>query len=118
MAKTDSKKPKQTKNTAKQSNKASTPEAKQASTKKVSAEKTDTAPATASKRKGIKKILRSPFRGYFVGAWRELKEVTWPDRKTTWKFTLIVIMFSVIFSAFTAGLDVGFEKLAKQIFLK
>lgn len=63
-------------------------------------------------------VLRSPFRGYFVDSFRELKKVTWPDRKTSWKLTGVVIVFSVIFSAFTALLDVGFEKLAKQIFLK
>ncbi len=71
-----------------------------------------------AKHSALKKIFRSPFRGYFVGSWRELREVEWPDRKTSWKLTFIVIMFSVVFSLFTAGLDVGFEKVAKQIFLK
>lgn len=64
-----------------------------------------------------KYILRSPFNGYFVDSFRELKKVTWPDRKTAWKLTLVVIVFSVAFSVFTTLLDVGFEKLAKQIFL-
>lgn len=63
-------------------------------------------------------ILRSPFRGYFVGAWRELKEVSWPNRKTAWKLTFTVIVFAVLFAAFTSGLDYGFEKLARQIFLR
>lgn len=63
-------------------------------------------------------ILRSPFRGYFVSAWRELKHVEWPNRKTSWKLTITVIVFSTIFAVFTASLDLGFEKLAKQIFLK
>lgn len=62
-------------------------------------------------------ILRSPFNGYFVDSFRELKKVTWPDRKTAWKLTLVVIVFSVVFSAFTTLLDVGFERLAKLIFL-
>lgn len=64
-----------------------------------------------------KYILRSPFNGYFVDSFRELKKVTWPDRKTAWRLTLVVIVFSVAFSIFTTLLDVGFEKLAKQIFL-
>ena len=68
------------------------------------------------KRSLLRKIFRSPFRGYFVSSWQELRKVEWPDRKTSWKLTFI--FFSVFFSAFTAGLDVGFEKLAKQIFLK
>jgi len=64
-----------------------------------------------------KTFLRSPFRGYFKDAWSELKQVTWPDRKTSWKLTGTVIVFSVIFSVFTTLLDVGFEKIAKIIFL-
>lgn len=63
-------------------------------------------------------ILRSPFRGYFVSALKELKNVQWPDRKTSWKLTFTVIIFSVIFAVITTSLDFGFEKLAKQIFLK
>ncbi len=63
-------------------------------------------------------ILRSPFRGYFVDSWRELKKVTWPNRRTSWKLTFTVILFSVVFAVITTSLDFGFEKLAKQIFLK
>lgn len=63
-------------------------------------------------------ILRSPFRGYFVNSWRELKHVEWPNRATAWKLTFTVFMFSVIFAVFTSALDLGFEKLARQIFLK
>lgn len=63
-------------------------------------------------------ILRSPFRGYFVASWKELRKVQWPDRKTSWKLTLTVILFSAIFAVITTSLDFGFEKLAKQIFLK
>ena len=63
-------------------------------------------------------ILRSPFRGYFVNSWKELRKVTWPDRKTAWKLTFTVVMFSVLFAVITTSLDFGFERLAKQIFLK
>ena len=63
-------------------------------------------------------ILRSPFKGYFVNSFRELKYVEWPDRKTSLKLTLTVILFSAFFSAFTTALDFGFERLAKQLFLK
>jgi preprotein translocase SecE subunit len=63
-------------------------------------------------------ILRSPFGGYFKNSWQELRLVKWPDRKTALKLTLVVIIFSAVFSAFTTALDYGFEKLAKQLFLK
>ena len=65
-----------------------------------------------------KYVLRSPFRGYFINSWREVRKVKWPDRKTSWKLTLVVVAFSLVFAIFTAALDIGFEKLAKQIFLK
>lgn len=63
-------------------------------------------------------VLRSPFRGYFINSWRELKNVTWPGRKQAWKLTFVVILFSVFFALFTTGLDWVFERIAKQIFLK
>lgn len=63
-------------------------------------------------------ILRSPFRGYFLESFRELKKVTWPSRKTTWKLTATVFFFSVFFAAFTSLLDLGFNELAKNILLK
>ncbi len=62
-------------------------------------------------------VLRSPFRGYFVNSFKELKQVTWPDRKTSIKLTFAVIIFSVAFSLFTQALDFGFEKLARKLFL-
>jgi preprotein translocase subunit SecE len=61
---------------------------------------------------------RSPFRGYFVESWRELRKVHWPNRREAWKLTVAVIVFSVISAAFLAGLDYGFEQLAKVIFLR
>ncbi len=63
-------------------------------------------------------VLRSPFRGYFVSSWQELRQVSWPNRKTAWKLTVTVFLFSAFFAVFTSGLDYAFEKLAKEIFLK
>jgi preprotein translocase SecE subunit len=65
-----------------------------------------------------KHILKSPFRGYFVSSWKEVQQVTWPDRKTSVKLTSVVLAFTLIFVVFTTALDYGFEKLAKEIFLK
>jgi preprotein translocase SecE subunit len=63
-------------------------------------------------------ILRSPFRGYFVSSFKELKKVTWPDRKTAWKLTATVIVFSFAFAALIQALDFVFDKLARQLFMK
>jgi preprotein translocase SecE subunit len=64
-----------------------------------------------------KHILKSPFKGYFVSSWKELKHVTWPDRKKATRLTLTVIAFALVFAIFTAVLDLGFERLAREIFL-
>lgn len=64
-----------------------------------------------------KKFLKSPFGGYFKESFRELKKVTWPNRKTSIRLTGVVIVFSVIFAIITTLLDIGFDRLAKEIFL-
>jgi preprotein translocase SecE subunit len=61
-----------------------------------------------------------PFRavgGYFKGAWIELRQVRWPDRKATWGLTLAVILFSLFFSLVILGLDWVFSYLFKEVLL-
>ena len=55
---------------------------------------------------------------YFVESFRELKNVTWPDKKTTAKLTLAVFIFSFVLAAIVKGLDFGFEKLFRDVILK
>ena len=55
--------------------------------------------------------------GYFEGAWRELKQVRWPDRAATWSLTLAVIVFSVFFAAIILGLDYVFNELFRKVIL-
>lgn len=54
---------------------------------------------------------------YFRESWRELKEVTWPDRKQTAKLTFAVIVFAVAFGAAIAVVDYGLDKLFRQLLL-
>ncbi len=68
-------------------------------------------------KKARRTFLKSPFKGYFVRSYGELKKVEWPDRKTSWKLTGTVIAFSVVFAVFTTVIDLGFEKLAKALFI-
>lgn len=56
---------------------------------------------SSKKNKGEKKV------GYFRGAFREIRQVRWPDRKTTWKMTLSVIIYVVAIAAFIMLLDAG-----------
>ena len=49
--------------------------------------------------------------GYFRGAWQELKQVRWPNRKATWSLTLAVILFTIFFVILILLLDAGFKYL-------
>jgi preprotein translocase SecE subunit len=55
--------------------------------------------------------------GYFIGSWRELREVSWPTRKATWGMTFAVILFTLGFTVIILLLDLGFELLLKRIIL-
>lgn len=55
--------------------------------------------------------------GYFVGSWRELRQVNWPTRKATFGMTLAVILFTLAFTLVISLLDLGFEQLFKRIIL-
>ncbi len=51
---------------------------------------------------------KNPFRalgGYFAGAWYELKQVRWPNRKATWSLTLAVLAFTAFFALLILLLD-------------
>lgn len=55
--------------------------------------------------------------GYFRSAWKEVRQVTWPSRKETWKLTLAVFMFATIFGVILAITDYGLDKLFRRILL-
>lgn len=75
------------------------------------------APDAKQKRRiGVPKWLRA-FGGYFKGAWQELSQVRWTNRRATWSLTLAVIVFSIFFAAIILGLDTLFQYLFKEILL-
>lgn len=55
---------------------------------------------------------------FFLGSWRELKQVTWPTKRDGTRLTSAVIAFSVVFAVILAGVDWGLDKLFKQLLLK
>lgn len=83
----------------------------------------------ASKAAGKKRALKLPsvgikwpkwlraIGGYFKGAWVELRQVRWPNRKATWGLTLAVIIFSLFFAAVIVALDFAFNYLFKEVLL-
>jgi preprotein translocase SecE subunit len=55
---------------------------------------------------------------YFRNSWKELKQVTWPNRRESWQLTSAVIIFSIIFGALVALVDFGLDKVFKEVLLK
>ncbi len=55
---------------------------------------------------------------YFRNSWRELRLVTWPDRRTSWKLTYAVIVFSILFGVIIAAVDFVLDKLFKELIIK
>jgi len=50
---------------------------------------------------------------YFKGAWGELRQVRWPDRKNTWAMTGALIAFTAFFIVVILLLDYLFSQLFK-----
>jgi preprotein translocase SecE subunit len=55
--------------------------------------------------------------GFFRSAWAELRQVTWPGRKETWRLVFAVFVFAMILGTVIAVLDYGLEKLLREVIL-
>lgn len=53
--------------------------------------------------------------GYFTGAWFELQQVHWPNRRATWGMTGALLGFTAFFVVFILLIDALFEYLFKLI---
>lgn len=54
---------------------------------------------------------------YFSESWKELRQVTWPNRKQTIQLTLAVFIFAIVFAAFVGILDYGLDKIFRKVLL-
>ncbi len=57
-------------------------------------------------------ILFRPFVAfgrYLRDSWRELRQVRWPNRKTTWKMVLAVFVYTALFIGLLVVLDILFD---------
>jgi preprotein translocase SecE subunit len=66
----------------------------------------------------LKKTLGWLVPKYFVNSWRELRQVYWPNRRETWRLTLAVFVFAIIFGALVAGVDKSLDVIFKKVVLK
>jgi preprotein translocase SecE subunit len=55
---------------------------------------------------------------YFINSWRELRQVIWPSRRETWRLTLAVFVFAIVFGALVAGVDKTLDEIFKKVVLK
>jgi preprotein translocase SecE subunit len=55
---------------------------------------------------------------YLINSWREVRQVVWPNRRETWRLTLAVFVFAIIFGALVAGVDKGLDEIFKKVVLK
>jgi preprotein translocase SecE subunit len=55
---------------------------------------------------------------YFMSAWKELRQVTWPGRKETRQLTLAVFIFATVFGVMITLTDYGLDKVFKKVILK
>lgn len=53
--------------------------------------------------------------GYFKGAWVELRQVRWPNRRATWSLTAAVLAYSAFFVLLVLLLDAAFKYLFELI---
>lgn len=88
---------------------------KTSTAKKTAVSKKD----TSKKRRNIKlpKFLQGIV-GYFVGSWKEIKMVNWPNRKATWSLTLAVLLFTGFWTAVVLSLDLLNQYLLNNLILK
>jgi preprotein translocase SecE subunit len=55
--------------------------------------------------------------GFFRSAWAELRQVTWPGRKETWRLVFAVFVFAIILGTVIAVLDYFLEKILREVIL-
>ena len=62
------------------------------------------------------KVIKA-IKSYFVGSYRELKKVTWPTKKQTINYSVLVIAMSIgvalFFSILDYIFDIGFKFIIK-----
>jgi preprotein translocase SecE subunit len=66
----------------------------------------------------IRRLLAWLVPRYFVNSWREVRQVVWPSRRETWRLTLAVFVFAIVFGAMVAGVDKGLDEIFKKVILK
>ncbi|MEX0668184.1 MAG: preprotein translocase subunit SecE [Candidatus Saccharimonadales bacterium] len=54
---------------------------------------------------------------YFKESWQELEKVTWPNRQTATKLTIVVIVMAGLMGGFIAAVDFGLIEVLQNLIL-
>lgn len=68
--------------------------------------------------RALGKFFRFITPNYFINSWREVRQVTWPSRRETWRLTGAVFVFAIVFGALVAIVDKGLDEVFKKVVLK
>lgn len=88
------------------------------SQKQSTAKATESERPARARRRAPRALRSNPithFGRYMKGAWYELRQVRWPDRRATWGMTGALIGFTAFFVVVILLLDAGFSELFKLI---
>ena len=66
----------------------------------------------------ITAVLRVITPRYIKNSWREVRQVTWPNRRETWRLTIAVFIFAIVFGGLVALVDKGIDQIFKEVVLK
>lgn len=55
---------------------------------------------------------------FFRGVGLQMKKITWPTFKESLKYTIIIIIFSILIAVFLGGVDFGLTILLNKFILK
>lgn len=90
-------------------------QAEKSSTKAARPSGAKTKTVSKSKNSKSRRNPLSAITGYFRGAWQEIKQVRWPDRRSTWGMVGALIVFTAALFLVIILLDYGFAWLFKLI---
>ena len=55
---------------------------------------------------------------YFRNSFKEVRQVTWPSRRETWKLTFAVLIFALVFGLAAAGTDFVLDNIMRRIIFR
>ena len=84
------------------------------SKKAIKADKKQRKAKEEKPKNGFVRVITAPFR-YIRDSWREIRQVSWPNRKATWKLVGAIFIYAAFFIALTMALDALFNFIFSKI---